>query len=365
MLKKKYPDFDSFDDNDRKGVFQEAGRLRSLDPYNVEKDYWVCRVLGPVMKSNRDEPRRVFKGGTSLSKGFGLIERFSEDIDIVLARDDLIVGSGNEAVDAGLSERQRRTRFSKLRKAARNFLHGPFIDTLRSELPSCDIEVGPDRYGMTILVSYPTLFPIAVGGERYNQPTVKIEANIKAADFPVLRKHINPYVSEVLPADDWSLTLRSVTVLSPERTFWEKVMAIHARHCQHRDSGKIDFDAKKVSRHYYDLAMLLQTAYGRRALKDLQLMADTREHDKIVYFEEKWRCSDEAKPGTLFVLPPDDVRKQLEEDFQAMQGMVYGAEIPSFEWVIDQLRKIDQAVNGDLFPPKLPKGKTAKRRTNV
>jgi hypothetical protein len=362
-MKKSYADFDAFGADDRRGVFLREAQKRGILPLNVEKDYWVCRVLGPVMKQLEGDPGRVFKGGTSLSKGFGIIDRFSEDIDIVLVRDDLIRETGDDAVDAAakLSERQRRERFSKLRKAARPFLHDVLAPRLSAQLPpTCSVRVSDkDKLGMTLLVGYVSLF--ASGQVPYNEPLVKIEANIKAADFPTVRKFVSPYISDVLPREDWNLTLRNVTIISPERTFWEKVLAIHARHCRYRDQGQGVFDAKKVSRHFYDLAKLLQCPEGRRALKNLQLLADSREHDRIAYYDEPWRCPEEAKPGTVLIMPPDEILPQLQADFDAMQGMVTGERV-AFDWVMLQIKKIGNSLNGDFFPTPLSQGNTVRAK---
>jgi hypothetical protein len=220
-----------------------------------------------------------------------------------------------------------------------------------------------DKFKFNFLVAYESIFPGVTG--RHSEPVIRVQPNIRAADFPGVPKSIQPYIDSVLPAFDWSLKINNVLTIQPQRTLWEKVMAVHSRLSQHRDQGGGSlFDPKRFSRHYYDLAMLYESVFVRRTLSDLQLLADVREHDKIAYAEDKWRCIDEAKPGTIFIIPPKEMMPALEDDFEKMRGMMYGPPV-DFSWVMDRIYLIHYRINVNLFLPALGKGKTVRPKTTT
>ena len=194
-------DYKSFlslpEQQDRRDVFEAAaGRLDTLASY-VEKDFWVCLVLDTLYNKLPDEhPNLLFKGGTSLSKAFGLINRFSEDIDLVVYRDDLgFEGERDPTVASKLSSKKRDGLFKKLKAACSSYICGDLQTTLTRlidrTVPGCHI--GPDEDdvdGQTLFVKYPTLYPS--DNIAYVAPRVKIEAGARSALTPTMSCTITP-----------------------------------------------------------------------------------------------------------------------------------------------------------------------------
>jgi hypothetical protein len=183
-------------DDERLDLFLASARRLGTAVQNIEKDFWVCWVLDVLFNGmGEGHPRLLFKGGTSLSKSFGLIDRFSEDIDITVFRDDL--GEPVSIADLeGLSGKQRRARLDAIRAACQGFIAGPFLttfdDVLRGAMRAA--RIAPSRYRaeldpadpdqQTVLLWYPV---VTAGADPYIRSAVKIEAGAKSALDPHCR----------------------------------------------------------------------------------------------------------------------------------------------------------------------------------
>ena len=342
--------FDSFlalPERDRRDVLEAAAsRLDTLPGY-VEKDYWVCLVLDALFNQRSGEhPRLLFKGGTSLSKAFGLIRRFSEDIDLVVSRADLgFVGERDPTVASQLSNKKRAALFNELRSACSGYINGALQTALSRRIDelSENCRIVPDQGdvdGQTLFVEYPTLFPS--DGLTYVVPRVKIEAGARSGLEPIQGCGVAPFIAFELP--DWSFASEGIRVISPERTYWEKLLILHGAHCGYRDSGRLPADKDRIARHYYDVAMITATELGRSAMADTHLLDLVRNHN-LVAFRQAWKRFEEAVPGSVRLVPQAELRSVIERDYRAMQGMILG-EVPDFGWVTDQLQVAEAAVNG-------------------
>jgi hypothetical protein len=339
-----YADFEAENAADRRGVFDLAAQTRGIDGPNAEKDYWVCRVLRDLMASRRGEPERFFKGGTSLSKGFGLIQRFSEDIDVVLSRDGLVGKSTPNPLDpnAGLANAQRERRLRDLRRAAREYVFGPLSERIRAIPGVANVEHdNAVAQCPTLLIWYESVYPPAEPNA-YNQRRIKIDAGPCDASTPHKDGIVTPYIGEVL-GNDWDLSIAKVCMIRPARTFWEKVTAIHNMHCAFEATGQQPQGRQPPSRHYYDVAALSTTQIGQRALRELALLEKVRVFG-LHAFREMCRHNETAVPGQLKLAPPEGVMATLRQDYARMQGMMYGNP-PAFDWIVDQLREIEQVLN--------------------
>ncbi|MHB8495113.1 MAG: nucleotidyl transferase AbiEii/AbiGii toxin family protein [Casimicrobiaceae bacterium] len=134
-----------------------------------------------------------------------------------------------------------------------------------------------------------------------------------------------------------------MSTICAERTFWEKAFILHGHHCRYRDEEVIPVERNRLSRHYYDVAMLYNSPIGNGALADQDLMAHVREHNQLA-FPRAWRKYDEGKPGSFLIVPQPQVKKAIEADYDQMQSMVFG-DVPSFAWVHDQLEKLHARLN--------------------
>ena len=343
-------DFDSFlslSVQDRRDVFEAtANRLDTL-PIYVEKDFWVCLVL--EMLYNRlpgRHPRLLFKGGTSLSKAFGLIERFSEDIDLVVNRDDLGFDGERDPTVASnnLSNKKRGDLFEALRAACSGYIRGDLRTALSQRIDEiaegCRIglEEG-DVHGQTLFIQYPTLYPSREID--YVAPRVKIEAGARSAFQPSSTCSLSPYIGDELP--DWSFDVGGINVIAPERTYWEKLLILHGLYCGYRDKGRLPADRDRISRHYYDVAMITAADLGGSALSNTDLLDAVREHN-LIAFRQAWKRFEEAVPGSVRLIPQPELRAVIERDYRAMQGMILG-EIPDFEWIMEQLERAESVIN--------------------
>ena len=196
-----------------------------------------------------------------------------------------------------------------------------------------------DVDGRTLFVEYHTLYPS--GDVAYVAPRVSIEAGARSALDPSLGCTVSPYVADELP--DWSFDVGDIRVIAPERTYWEKLLILHGVYCGYRDTQRLPVDKDRISRHYYDVAMLTETDLGRAALSNVALLDAVRNHN-LIAFRQAWKRFEEAVPGSVRLVPEAELRRVIERDYGAMHGMVLG-EAPEFGWVMEQLRKAEVAIN--------------------
>ena len=344
MTAEGFASFLALPDHDRRDAFTAASRRLGTAPDYVEKDFWVCLVLDLLFNALPEgHPKLLFKGGTSLSKAFGLIRRFSEDIDLVVHRGALGFAAGRDPTAAdGLSNKRRNALFAELAQACGGYVRADLKDALASAIGAvadgCNVVPDEDD-AQTLLVEYPSLYP--VGGDLYVSPRVKIEAGARSALEPGMTRAVTPYVAGELP--DWPFRVENVATLAPERTFWEKLLILHGLHCGYRDSGRLPADKDRISRHYYDAAMIASSPTGEAALSDTALLDAVRTHN-LVAFRQAWKRFEEAVPGSLRLLPQEELHAAVKRDYRAMQDMILGG-APEFEWIVDRLRLAEAAVN--------------------
>ena len=342
-----FESFLSFSEHDRRDVFEAAAsRLDTLPGY-VEKDFWVCLVLDVLFNRRPDgSPNLLFKGGSSLSKVFGLIERFSEDIDLVVFRDGLgFEGERDPTAGSNLSNRKRTVLFKELRAACSGYVRGDLRTALSSRIDETaeGCHVLPDDADVdeqTLLIEYPTLYPSRT--VPYVAPRVKVEAGARSAFDPSQDCGVTPYIADELP--EWSFDVDGIRVIAPQRTYWEKLLILHGAHCGYRDGRRLPADRDRISRHYYDVAMITAAEIGRSALGNVDLLDAVRNHN-LVAFRQAWKRFEEAVPGSLHVVPQGKLRTVIERDYAAMQDMILG-DAPDFVWVMDQLQEAEAEING-------------------
>jgi hypothetical protein len=322
---------------------QTAERMR-LSPQIIEKDLWVCWTLRELFALPDIGSMLIFKGGTSLSKAYRLIERFSEDVDVSMDRAGL--GFGNEASDpeAVISGKERRRRIDKLKEACQHKildeLRPMMIKTIAAGLGNAQDwsltvdEDDPDR--QTLLYAYPSSLLEATGA--YIRPAVKIEMGARSDHWPSDQVRIAPYVAEQFPA---AFETRNfiVKVLAAERTFWEKATLLHAEY--HRPPDKEI--PLRLSRHYYDTSRLILSGTGEKAAGRPELLQRVVEHKKV-FFPSGWAYYDEAIRGSLRLTPHPGRIRQLEEDYDKMREMFF-AEPPVFAEVLRILEEWETHFN--------------------
>jgi len=328
--------------SDRRDLFLSAANRVGTTIQNIEKDFWVCWVLDLLFnKKSTGEPRLLFKGGTSLSKAYGLISRFSEDVDITVFREDL--GQNIEPHDLeNLSGKQQRQKLDQIKKSCQTYIQGDLINRLNKimaeyKLPSVLLDPSdPDQ--QTLLVQYPS---VTTTQNHYIQPSVKIEAGAKSALDPHQSVSISPYISEDLPENN--LIIHDIITINPERTFWDKVVILHGLRRWHDHRGSLRHEGNRVSRHYYDLYQLLNSNIGQQARKDKSLAINCAHHAEL-FFNSKDFDLKEARPGSFTLTPSLEMISSLKKDYLAMSNMIFG-EVPDFEAVIQKISAFEQEIN--------------------
>jgi hypothetical protein len=336
----------SADDETRLGVFTTTAQRLGTTPQNVEKDFWVCWTLDALFNGLPAGPRLLFKGGTSLSKGFGLIRRFSEDIDVTVFRDDLGEAATIEELEA-LSGKKRAKALDAIKAACEAYIQGPFFEGLtevvsdaaeRNGLNKAQFFVAPDpEDSQALYLRYPTATPV----DAYIAKAVKIESGAKSALDPNSVRSIRPYLEEDVP--DIDLTVGNVTTVDAERTFWDKVVILHGLRRWFDTRGELKGSGQRVSRHYYDIYQLLGSDLGERALADHALGADCVAHARMFFNRPAFDLATAVAP-TFSITPVGRMLDDLRRDYRAMSGMIFG-EAPPFDAVIERIADLERRLN--------------------
>jgi len=335
--------FLSFPEGRRRMICEQAQDTLGMPPATIEKDFWVCWTLKKLFALPEWGAHLTFKGGTSLSKGWALIERFSEDIDIVINRDALGFG-GNMAPDRAPSKKQTRKRLGALKEASQRCVKKILFPLLREaisqeipeELPwhlDLDLE-DPDE--QTLILAYPTAFADQI---IYLRQVVKIELGARSDIEPTQEINIHPYIIDVFP-NLLNQAQFSVRAVSPERTFWEKAMLLHEETFRPLNKKR----QARMARHYYDLYRLIEAGIGEKASEDIELFRRVSAH-RQVYFRYTWVDYDTLCPGRLQLVPPDEQLGDWKSDYTAMKDEMFLGEHPAFDDLIQIVREFQDAFN--------------------
>lgn len=314
---------------ERKELFGETATKKNISPAIVEKDFWVCWVLKRIFEDPSLSKLLMFKGGTSLSKVFNLIERFSEDIDMIL--DWTIVTPINPM------EQRSKTKQEKLNKDinihAITFIADELLPIIQKTIePICSCAVD-EINKHNINISYPSAF-----SDEYLRPEVLLEIGPLASWLPSKSYSITPYAAEAFP-DVFNQTYCRVNSIKAERTFWEKATILHQE--SHRPDDKPQ--PSRYSRHYYDMYKMAKSEVKEIALSDLTILNEVTEFKKRFY-PRGWAKYDLAKQGTLKLVPSDFIQKNLRNDYKAMENMIFGS-YPSFEEIMGVISDLETEIN--------------------
>ena len=328
---------------ERRQLREEAAARLGLDAASLEKDFWVCWTLRELFSIPEIGGHLTFKGGTSLSKGWRLIERFSEDVDVVVDREYLGF-VGERTPERASSNRERERRLEAVVEACRALVKGSLRRALhercQTSMPATsdwELSADPDDAdGQTLLLRYPTAFP--AGG--YLRRVVKIELGARSDTEPSLHPTIRPYLAQALPGEipDSDTVLRAV---APERTFWEKAMLLHEEIYIAGAAGP----KARLSRHYYDLWCLIRAGVSDRAAADRALFGRVAEHRRL-FFRRKREAQDALRPGLLRLVPPEAQLSHWRRDYEAMREAMFFREPPTFDEVLRLVGEFQDRFNG-------------------
>ena len=295
-------------------ILNQTTELTGLPAVAIEKDWWVTLVLNAVFSLPYSE-NIVFKGGTSLSKGWDLIERFSEDIDLAIDRKFF-----------GYEGDISKTQIKKLRKKSCEFISTQFFEDLTTVLieskaiDACKLIAQPvidsDKDPQTIEIHYDSVLDTS----DYLPQRILIEVSSRSLMEPTENREIKSIISESFPKQNFASKSIIIPTVLPQRTFLEKVFLIHEEFSQKPEKIRVD----RLSRHLYDLEKLMDTEHGSKALKNVEL------YNTIIAHREKFntiRGIDYANhiPSQIKIVPPNAIIKDYENDYEAMTNfMIYG-----------------------------------------
>lgn len=322
-------------DNDRRELFRNTADKMGLNDAIVEKDFWVCFTLDYLFHRSPWKESITFKGGTSLSKAFHLISRFSEDIDLIL--DWRVLGYGKDEPWEKRSNTKQDAFNKEANARAEVFLSETFCPAVKAGLSQeigCEANVYIDEKDkQTVIFAYPHLFTNTA-----TLQVIRLEIGALAAWTPAKTALIEPYAAKYYPKI-FEQKETAILTVAPERTFWEKATILHheANRPEHLEMPQ------RYSRHYYDLYRMAATPVKEAAFSRLDLLKKVVDF-KMKFYPRSWAKYPEAVPGTLKLLPPEYRFATLEADYNSMQDMLYG-DVPTFETVIAAVQELEKEIN--------------------
>ena len=326
-------------------LFRETAARRSLPVELIEKDFWVCWSLHRLFSRMADLPATLlFKGGTSLSKVFDAIDRFSEDVDLSFNREDLGFADDRDPY-AAASKKQARRLIDELTERCVNEIRDSVFPMLKEDFASV-LGAAGERWSLeisasdpqTILFTYPHGRQKQSSGPGYVQPQVRLEIGARSDHWPALEGTVEPYAATEFP-NLFERRQATVRTLAAERTFWEKVTLLHAEH--HRPAEKPI--GERLFRHYYDVARLYQGEIGQQAVAQTDLLESVVRH-KSLFFHSGWAHYRTAVPGSIRLLPTKGRIGEMRRDYEAMAEMIF-AEPPSFDTILQVIGELEERIN--------------------
>lgn len=315
-------------------ILNQASAATGLPPSVIEKDWWVSLSIQACFSLPFSE-QLVFKGGTSLSKGWNAIERFSEDIDLAIDRAYFgFVGEIN------------KTQIGKLRRASCAFISSTFLNDLVQTLTDwgaiheCQLFAhpiaAPDKDPQCIEIQYDSVLDAI----EYLPKRVLIEVGVRSLMEPVELREINSILSVQFPQLDLAIKAFPIPIVLPRRTFLEKIFLLHEEFAQAPEKMRMD----RLSRHLYDLERLMDSEHGVAALQDTEL------YNNIVAHREKFNAIkgvdySHHTPVKIKIIPPDSAIGAYEKDYSEMtQFMIYGDAL-TFAQLIQRISELQGRIN--------------------
>ncbi|HIB8182303.1 TPA: nucleotidyl transferase AbiEii/AbiGii toxin family protein [Elizabethkingia anophelis] len=317
----------------RINAFNHVAEKKGITPFAVEKDWWVTQSLSIIFEM--DEAKYlVFKGGTSLSKSWNLIQRFSEDIDLAIDREFL-----------GFTEIIKRK--TNLRKKSGKFISEEFYPKLQKCFEEKGIAQGvtftledvqsSDQDPRIINIYYPSI----IETKGYLNPRVQIEIGCRSLKEPFSDCLISSFVDQEYKDLEFANGEFLVPSVNPERTFLEKIFLLHEEFQKPPNKIRVN----RLSRHLYDIYSLYHSEFKDKALQDEDLYK-TIVHHRIEFTKVAGVDYLLHNPQTINPIPPDTIIKKWKEDYETMKSeMLYSEQRPNFSEIIKTLEKLKSEIN--------------------
>jgi hypothetical protein len=326
---------------EREPFFDTAAEEASIPFEIIEKDFWVVWTLERLFSLSELSNHLTFKGGTSLSKIYNVIQRFSEDIDLSIEKEFFGFNKDNDPEKA-VSKKKRRAALDSLSVLCSKYVQNNLLTSLRvaisEQLETSEgwrVEIdAEDPDGQTLQFEYPS----ATDKNRYIRPSVKIELGSRSEHWPVSKHKIQSYTKIALKKKVTEPAVW-VKVLDAKRTFWEKATILHQySHLPHDKKLPL-----RISRHFYDFFCLLNSDIKANAITELELLDRVATH-KSIYFASRWASYGTARKGSLKLLPPTILLDDLEKDYSLMKDMFFG-NIPEWSEILKVIGDFEMEFN--------------------
>lgn len=320
---------------ERREACRIAEERLSLRAASIEKDFWICWTLRELFALPGIGEHLTFKGGTSLSKGWKLIERFSEDLDVTVDRAHLGFGGGRSPESAP-SANQRTKRLDALHEACHIYIRNTLTPALAQRISERVADgklMGDPDDPLSILFEYPSVFP----ADAYLRPFVKIELGARSDIDPSETPEIRPYLAEAVP-EALGHSAFNVRALSPKRTFWEKAMLLH------EETYRAEGPRARLARHYYDLWCLIRAGVAAAAAADHDLFDRVAAH-RAIFFRKGGGAQDLLRRGSLRLMPTREYLSDWKRDYEAMREAMFFGETPEFIEILMLIEEFQNKFN--------------------
>lgn len=317
-------------------ILQQVGNTLALPAFVIEKDWWVCIILKAVFQSKYADSI-IFKGGTSLSKSYHLINRFSEDIDLIIDRSLL-----------GFTDLESSSQLKKLRKASGGFIINEFRQELSQQLDNLGIpresyeikysdHVDDTSDPNTLEIYYSSIVPSTNG---YIQQRVLLEMGARSLNAPAEMKPVISFIDDQYSDLPFAEPAFDVQVVVPTVTFIEKALLLHEEFSKPPEKMRTE----RLTRHLYDLDKIMNSEYGEKAIADDELFKTIVHHRKTVTPLRGVDYSNHIK-GRLRILPPPEIIKKWEADYKTMQENMIVDESLKWDDLLEKIKEIEDRLN--------------------
>jgi len=331
-------------DDQRRISLAQAEARSGIIPKALEKDWWVTLTLKALFQTSFRE-MLIFKGGTSLSKCWKLINRFSEDIDIALSPQMFGIEYHDSPGSAYLN---------KLKRLGCNFTSNELKDELMGQFvklgvpkgaitikPGKTVQDRPDKDPQELFIKYTSLYD----PNSYLADEVKIEISVRSKLEPYTTMTVQSLLYEHFPNQAYIENPFTVLAVEPHKTFLEKAFLLHEQF--HR--GKLTIiKTERMSRHYHDLAKMMDTEVGQKALESKDLYAAIIHHRRF-YNKMRGIDYDLLHPPHINFYPPESMLKDYQADYKEMlENMIYG-DAPDEKQVFILIKTLNQRFRNTIY----------------
>ena len=325
--------FHIFTQDTKRVAIEQTALKQGISKLIIEKDLWVSTIL-EIIFSMSFADKLVFKGGTSLSKVWGLIDRFSEDIDLAIDRSIF-------ELEGDLTIHQLK----KLRKASSLFVSNEFCEALTDALRNygldedLTIEAQPNGEGdktypepRKIFIKYKSLFDTELS---YVKPQIILEIGARSLFEPTQKAIINSMVSETYPTIRTSVVKAEITTAMASKTFLEKAFLLHELF-----TTNACYRAERKSRHLYDLEKMMDKEFAVNAINDDELWNTIHHHRDIFTHMHDVDYTPDIRDRIVLVPPAEHIRTWADDYADMQSSMIYGDSL-SFKDLINRMKELE------------------------